>query len=59
MSVTILRAGTAALYVATGRVIKVSRTTSVLAAELDDHQGRRIATLTAVTHLVTDLASLA
>lgn len=58
MTVTILRPGTAARYVATGRVIKVSRTSAVLAADLDDDQGRRIATLGAVTHLMTDLARL-
>ena len=50
---TVLRAGTAALYLATGPVIKVSRTSAVLAADLDDDQGRRIATLSAVTHLMT------
>jgi len=53
MTVTVLRAGTAALYLATGPVIKVSRTSAVLAADLDDDQGRRIATLSAVTHLMT------
>jgi acyl-coenzyme A thioesterase PaaI-like protein len=58
MTVTILRAGTAKSYVATGRVLKLTKTNAVLGADLDDDAGRRIATITVVSQLVTDLSRL-
>ncbi|WP_157900666.1 PaaI family thioesterase [Mycobacterium rhizamassiliense] len=59
MTVTILRAGAAKSYVATGRILKLTRTNAVLGADLDDDEGRRIATLTLVSQLITDLSRLA
>jgi acyl-coenzyme A thioesterase PaaI-like protein len=59
MTVTILRGGTAKSYVATGRVLKLTRVTAVLGADLDDDAGRRIATVTVVSQLITDLSRLA
>ncbi|WP_301149489.1 PaaI family thioesterase [Mycobacterium simiae] len=58
MTVTILRAGTAKSYVATGRVLKLTKTNAVLGADLDDDSGRRIATVTVVSQLITDLSRL-
>jgi len=58
MTVTILRAGTARSYVATGRVVKLSRTTAVLGADLEDDTGIQIATVILVSQLVTDLSRL-
>jgi uncharacterized protein (TIGR00369 family) len=58
MTVTILRAGTAKSFVATGRVLKLTRTNAVLAADLDDDADRRIATATVVSQLITDLSRL-
>ncbi len=59
MTVTILRAGTAKTYVATGRVLKLTKTNAVLGADLDDDTGRRIATVTVVSQLITDMSRLA
>jgi acyl-coenzyme A thioesterase PaaI-like protein len=59
MTVTILRAGTAKAYVATGRVLKLTKTNAVLGADLDDDTGRRIATVTVVSQLITDISRLA
>jgi uncharacterized protein (TIGR00369 family) len=59
MTVTILRAATAKSYVATGRVLKMTKTNAVLGADLDDDAGRRIATITVVSQLLTDLTRLA
>lgn len=59
MTVTILRAGTAKTYVATGRVLKLTKTNAVLGADLDDDTGRRIATATVVSQLITDISRLA
>jgi uncharacterized protein (TIGR00369 family) len=59
MTVNILRAGKAASFVATGRVLKLTRTNAVLGADLDDDAGRRIATATVVSGLITDIARLA
>jgi acyl-coenzyme A thioesterase PaaI-like protein len=58
MTVNILRAGTAKVYVATGRVVKRSKTNAVLSADLDDDTGRRIATASVVCTLITDLSRL-
>ncbi|MCV7429164.1 PaaI family thioesterase [Mycobacterium montefiorense] len=58
MTVTILRAGTAKSYVATGRVLKLTKTNAVLGADLDDDTGRRIATVTVVSQLITDVSRL-
>jgi acyl-coenzyme A thioesterase PaaI-like protein len=58
MTVTILRAGSAKSYVATGRVLKLTRATAVLGADLDDDAGRRIATVTLVSQLITDISKL-
>jgi uncharacterized protein (TIGR00369 family) len=58
MTVTILRAGSAKSFVATGRVLKLTRTNAVLAADLDDDADRRIATVTVVSQLITDLSRL-
>jgi acyl-coenzyme A thioesterase PaaI-like protein len=58
MTVTILRAGSAKSYVATGRVLKLTRATAVLGADLDDDTGRRIATVTLVSQLITDISRL-
>jgi acyl-coenzyme A thioesterase PaaI-like protein len=58
MTVTILRGGTAKSYVATGRMLKLTRVTAVLGADLDDDAGRRIATVTVVSQLITDLSRL-
>jgi acyl-coenzyme A thioesterase PaaI-like protein len=44
--------------VATGRVLKLTRTNAVLAADLDDDADRRIATVTVVSQLITDLSRL-
>jgi acyl-coenzyme A thioesterase PaaI-like protein len=59
MTVTILRAGTAKTYVATGRVLKLTKTNAVLGADLDDDTGRRISTVTVVSQLITDISRLA
>jgi uncharacterized protein (TIGR00369 family) len=59
MTVTFLRAATAKSYVATGRVLKLTRATAVLGADLDDDAGRRIATVTLVSQFITDLSRLA
>jgi acyl-coenzyme A thioesterase PaaI-like protein len=59
MTVTFLRAATAKSYVATGRVMKLTRATAVLGADLDDDTGRRIATVTLVSQLITDISRLA
>lgn len=59
MTVTILRAGTAKTYVVTGRVLKLTKTNAVLGADLDDDTGRRIATVTVVSQLITDISRLA
>ena len=58
MTVTILRGGRTKSYVATGRVLKLTRTNAVLAADLDDDVGRRIAVVTLVSQLITDLSRL-
>ncbi|CDO86527.1 hypothetical protein AWC29_09645 [Mycobacterium triplex] len=58
MTVTILRAGTAKSYVATGRVLKLTKTNAVLGADLDDDNGRQIATITVVSQLITDIGRL-
>ncbi|MEZ0353987.1 hypothetical protein [Mycobacterium sp. pR1184] len=58
MTVTILRAGATKSYVATGRVLKLARTNAVLGADLDDDTGRRIATITVVSQLLTDLGRI-
>jgi uncharacterized protein (TIGR00369 family) len=59
MTVTFLRAATAKSYVATGRVLKLTRATAALGADLDDDAGRRIATVTLVTQFITDLGRMA
>lgn len=58
MTVTILRGGTAKSYVATGRVLKLTRATAALAADLEDDAGRQIATVSVVSQLITDLGRL-
>lgn len=58
MTVTILRAGTAKSYMATGRVLKVTKSNAVLAADLDDDAERRIASITLVSQLITDISRL-
>jgi acyl-coenzyme A thioesterase PaaI-like protein len=58
MTVTILRGGTAKSYVATGRVLKLTKTNAVLGADLDDDTGRCVATITVVSQLITDLGRL-
>ncbi|MCV7409981.1 hypothetical protein AWC05_23045 [Mycobacterium florentinum] len=58
MTVTILRSGTAKGYVATGRVLKLTKTNAVLDADLDDETGRRIASITVVSQLLTDISRL-
>jgi acyl-coenzyme A thioesterase PaaI-like protein len=58
MTVTILRAGTTKSYVATGRVLKLTKANAVLGADLDDDAGRRIATITVVSRLITDISRL-
>jgi acyl-coenzyme A thioesterase PaaI-like protein len=58
MTVTILRGGTAKSYVATGRVLKLTKTNAMLGADLDDDAGRRIATIAVVSQLITDLGRL-
>jgi uncharacterized protein (TIGR00369 family) len=58
MTVNLLHAGTANSYVATGRVLKLTRTNAVLGADLVDGEGRAIATLTLVSQLITDLTRL-
>jgi uncharacterized protein (TIGR00369 family) len=59
MTVTILRAGATKSFVATGRVLKLTKTNAVLGADLDDDTGRRIATITVVSQLLTDLGRIA
>jgi len=58
MTVTILRPGRAKRYVATGRVLKLSGWTAMLAADLTDEQGHHIASATLVSHLIKDLSRL-
>lgn len=58
ITVNILRGGTTKVYVATGRVLKLTKTNAVLAADLDDDAGRRIATMSLVSQFVTDLTRL-
>lgn len=58
MTMTILRGGTAKSYVVTGRVLKPTKTNAVLGADLDDDTGRRIASITVVSQLITDLGRL-
>ncbi|WAC91257.1 hotdog domain-containing protein [Mycobacterium sp. Aquia_213] len=58
MTVTILRGGTANSYEATGRVLKLTKTNAVLGADLDDDTGRRIASITVVSQLITDISRL-
>lgn len=58
MTVNILRAGKAMSFVATGRVLKLTKTNAILGADLDDDTGRRIATATVVSGLITDIARL-
>ncbi|BBY23259.1 PaaI family thioesterase [Mycobacterium stomatepiae] len=58
MTVTILRGGTAKSYLATGRVLKLTKTNAVLGADLDDDTGRRIATISVVSQLITDISRL-
>jgi hypothetical protein len=58
MTVTILRGGTAKSYVATGRVLKLTKTNAMLGADLDDDAGRRIATISVVSQLITDIGRL-
>jgi acyl-coenzyme A thioesterase PaaI-like protein len=58
MNVTILRAGTAKSYVATGHVIKLTSVAAVLGADLTDDTGRLIASLTLVSQLIKDLSRL-
>jgi acyl-coenzyme A thioesterase PaaI-like protein len=58
MTVTILRAGATKSYVATGRVLKLTKTNAVLGADLDDDTGRRVATITVVSQLLTDLGRI-
>lgn len=59
MTVNILRAGRATSFVATGRVLKLTKTNAVLGADLDDDTGRRIATATVVSQFITDIARMA
>lgn len=54
-----MRAGRTNSFVATGRVLKLTKTNAVLAADLDDDTGRRIATGTVISALVTDIGRLA
>lgn len=58
MTVTILRGGMTKSYVANGRVLKLTKANAVLGADLDDDTGRRIATITVVSQLITDLGRL-
>lgn len=58
MTVKILWAGTTKSYVVTGRVLKLTRATAVLGADLEDGAGRRIATVTLVSQLITDISRL-
>jgi len=58
MTVTILRPATAATYRATGRVVKLTRASAVLGADLEDDAGRQIAGATVVSQLITDLSRL-
>jgi uncharacterized protein (TIGR00369 family) len=59
LTVTIMRAGTAPTYTATGRVLKLTRASAVLAADLEDEAGDLVATATVVSQLITDLGRLA
>ncbi len=58
ITVTILRAGTAKSYVVTVQVLKLTKTNAVLGADLDNNCGRRIATITLVPQLITDISRL-
>ena len=58
MNVTFLRAGTAKSYVATGRLIKLTRDSAVLGADLTDDKGQLIATVSLVSQLVKDVSRL-
>jgi hypothetical protein len=57
LTVTIMRAEKAPTYTATGRVLKLTRATGVLAAALEDEAGETVATATVVSQLITDLGS--
>ena len=54
MNITILRGARTASYSATGHILKLSRSNALLAADLDDETGTRIATATIVSYLLTD-----
>jgi acyl-coenzyme A thioesterase PaaI-like protein len=58
MTVTILRAGSAKSYLATGRVLKLTSVAAVLGADLEDDDGRQIATVTLVSQLIKDVSRL-
>jgi uncharacterized protein (TIGR00369 family) len=58
MTVSILRPATTKSFVATGRVLKLTRATATLDADLEDESGRHIATIVVVSQLITDLSRL-
>lgn len=58
MTVNILRAGRTESFTATGRVLKLTKTNAILGADLDDDTGRRIASATIVSQLITDIGRL-
>lgn len=58
MTVSILRPATTQSFVATGRVLKLTRATATLVADLEDETGRQVATITVVSQLITDLSRL-
>jgi acyl-coenzyme A thioesterase PaaI-like protein len=58
MTVNFLRPGQGERFVAEGRVHKVTTTSAFLGADLFDERGRRIASASVVSHLITDLSRL-
>jgi uncharacterized protein (TIGR00369 family) len=58
MTVSILRPATTKALVAIGRILKLTRATATLGADLEDESGRQIATVTVVSQLITDLSRL-
>jgi uncharacterized protein (TIGR00369 family) len=58
MTVSILRPATTKSFVATGRVLGLTRATATLGADLADETGRQVATIVVVSQLIADLSRL-
>jgi acyl-coenzyme A thioesterase PaaI-like protein len=58
MTVSILRPATTKSFVATGRVLGLTRATATLGSDLEDETGRQTATIVVVAQLISDLGRL-